>query len=390
MAAAHKPSSKGPLPDGSLDRSRRIRRSIRKEVSEVDSIVESLRRCRQPSPQREQPRFSFRDTPTNVARPMSNARNRAKAGKMQSAANGSFADPGRMRRERAFGESRRYKSAARGHNQNMALADSDLVRAQLYSSQAYGTAIGTDCDPTQELYFHSRKNSKTGIEEEPKRADDHLTQLRRAYNVREEPRPRMEGTADCGMGPAESKAAAAASYIRTRCAKSCSRGTAKEPPKVAINPQAAKNARQLQYKGSLAAGQRRLVTAFNDCTYGKETTKSSDRTSVVKGSIKNGGKSSLNMSYTQCVDNDSLSFNNVSVLTQINSAMGSQENQSVEDIHYYFVAFYQRTKRMLSKVECGHKMIEGTGTDDSPQPARLENGSIVSVQDTEGDEEESQ
>ncbi len=382
MAAARGKVGEPYLQKEGLNRSRRMGRT---EAPEVGDIIDNLKRYRRGAKHEESRRFAVREangrkteTPTNAARPMSNGRNRSHRGERLKSTHNSFVES-----TRRGGESRRYRSTLRG--QETAYNDKELFRAQLCSSQAYGSALGTEFNPTQELYFNSsKKNSSAKLDmERTNAAHQRKPQEQRATRLpnwaQEEPGRRGSDSLHLNVRP----------EARSKCSKSCSRG-----PKVSAGSQRVVLERDSTLghpKDKLLACNKRLVTTYNDYTYGnngKDTTKSSDRTSMMhtKGSIK-AGKSELNMSCTQCPDgNDSLSVNGMSVLNQINNAMGKQENMSVEDMHCYFVAFYQRTKKMLSELEMEHDVAEPT--DETPQPPKMPGeDSVVSVQQSERSEE---
>ena len=86
----------------------------------------------------------------------------------------------------------------------------------------------------------------------------------------------------------------------------------------------------------------------------KETTKSSDKT-ITKGSLK------VNKSKPH-----GWVINNIPSLAQIDNVLDKAENQSVEDMHYYFVAFQQKCKNLLKNNEGKKVNKKGVNTEIIP------------------------
>lgn len=113
---------------------------------------------------------------------------------------------------------------------------------------------------------------------------------------------------------------------------------------------------------------KKISGTAHETTYGKSTTKSSEKNSAAQTKL---GQGSLNISFTQCGDQEWTSESNLSVLKHINNSLG-KENETVEDIHYFFVAFYQRSKRMLNKVE-------QKGNDSEAGESSIQNKTIIAI-----------
>ena len=101
-----------------------------------------------------------------------------------------------------------------------------------------------------------------------------------------------------------------------------------------------------------------------------------------KRSEKCLAQSALERSQQLCKSNTEQSFGHLSTTTimqHINSAFFPLNNESVEDIHYFFVAFHQRAKNMLGKVENGVPDKKCRAKEVGPEPDPLV--AIVSVEE---------
>ena len=126
--------------------------------------------------------------------------------------------------------------------------------------------------------------------------------------------------------------------------------------------------------------------SVNELTYAKETTKSSEKagfTKESKGSIQRSRKS-LNESgcgFQNSTEQTYISISNFSMLKNINnSSLVYQNNdyESLEDLHHYFVLFFQKRKIIVTKLE----MEKGKDTIEKDTQHR---NSVISVQEEEID-----
>jgi len=371
-------------------KSRKSKRGFYNDHSEVNDIITNLKKYRKETKKENQnnEKLYFREqeirksTPKNKSRPASMSKNRPS--KMRPA-NHSFIDPSQFQGSRKnnidqniFFENKRYKSEMRGQENipNKPFVNNEVFYAPLYNSQGYGSNQNENIktnnllDLLERVPFQSKKSIKANnlLDSEPKPSTStQLSQLKKVYINKNH--LVKYGNSSCINHEKNNQ----------NLNLSGSSNTYEKLPKQNIlqgdiltktNPIRVTEQQKIK-------GQRRIVTAINECTYGKETTKSSDKTSMMhtKNSIKTGkGEMSYMNNYP---DSDSISLHSMTVFNQINNMLGKQENQSVEDIHYYFVAFYQRTKNMLKKVE-DKSFLDAT---EELQKENIENDekSIISV-----------
>eukprot|EP00826_Nyctotherus_ovalis_P038794 TRINITY_DN365_c0_g1_i14.p1 TRINITY_DN365_c0_g1~~TRINITY_DN365_c0_g1_i14.p1 ORF type:complete len:340 (+),score=89.89 TRINITY_DN365_c0_g1_i14:421-1440(+) len=198
----------------------------------------------------------------------------------------------------SYAEKRRYHSSIRGHE--------SFPYDSVFGDHAVHkppTCVGDSTAALERTAGHGR-NERSCSELDPKSATSQLTELGRMYADTKY----MSNTSNLAVN---SRISSKNGSSNSRSSKNYSLST-----KPVVIPKSFSNAAQ-----------------FSE--YMQETTKTSDKT--------------ISRTKNQYLTDS------IPILTQLDQVAGSQEGQSVEDMHDYFVALYQKSKSVLKEVEKGGK-----------------------------------